>query len=239
MGTDQSAKSTEAASAVASGEPILTLDPSMPKRITVVVADDSQLFCSSIARAVGSRPQLELLGRATDGEAALELIKRLEPDVAAVDVRMPGLDGEQLLNRVARDGLRTRIVLLSAHIDGALVDRALRAGAAGCLSKDDSSSAILDAIAASASGHTSVSPSLQTLLGDHLHALSKSPGVRLSPREHQVLELSSQGRSADQVASELFLSPETVNTLLQRAGRKLGARGKTHAVAEAIRRGLL
>jgi two-component system nitrate/nitrite response regulator NarL len=211
----------------------------MGDQTTVIVADDSDLFRSSIVRAVRSHPRLQLVGSARDGAMALELIQGKCPDVAMVDVRMPGLDGEQLLARLSLANSETRVLLLSAHIDAAMISRALGAGAAGCLGKDDTEEEILSAILRAAAGKTVVSTTLQPVLALYVRAQAIATDVRLSRREHEVLELSSRGKSAEQVAQELFVSRETVNTLLQRAGRKLGTRGKTQAVAEAIRRGLL
>jgi two-component system nitrate/nitrite response regulator NarL len=206
-------------------------------RTTVIVADDSELFRGSLTRSIKTHPQLELLGRASDGEGALELIAQVEPDVAIVDIRMPKLGGEELVRHVTTSPLKTRMLMLSAHIDEAVIGRVLGAGAAGCMSKDDPEAEIVMAILDIADGRTVISTSLQPLLAAHF-AHEDSP-VRLSPREQEVLELSSRGKSAKQIARELVLSQETVNTLLQRAARKLDASGKTHAVAEAIRRGFL
>jgi two-component system nitrate/nitrite response regulator NarL len=201
--------------------------------LTVLVADDSELFRCSIARTVQSRPQLQLVGEASEGQAALELIRALRPRVAIVDLRMPGLDGEQVVAHLADEGIGTRVLLLTAHLTGTLAERALAAGAAGCCSKDDSEERIVQAIHAAATGRTGIS--IERV------ARSQAPAaeVRLSAREQEVLKLASQGHSAKQIAFALYLSRDTVHTLLHRANRKLGTTGTTHAVAEAIRCGLL
>jgi two-component system nitrate/nitrite response regulator NarL len=200
--------------------------------VTVLVADDSELFRGSIARTVQSRPRLRLVGQASDGQAALELIRTLRPRIAIVDLRMPGLDGEQVVVRLAHERIGTRVLLLTAHLTGTLAERALAAGAAGCASKDDSEERIVEAIHAAATAHPRIS--IQ-------HAPSPAPAVevRLSAREQEVLRLASEGNSAKQIAHSLYLSRDTVHTLLHRANRKLGTTRTTHAVAEAIRCGLL
>jgi DNA-binding NarL/FixJ family response regulator len=125
------------------------------------------------------------------------------------------------------------VLLLTAHLTGTLAERTLAAGAAGCVSKDDSEERIVQAIHAAAIGQVGIST-------EHVAApQSPAVGVRLSAREREVLKLASQGHSAKQIAYALYLSRDTVHTLLHRANRKLGTTGTTHAVAEAIRCGLL
>src|SRR2546423_14688400 len=95
------------------------------KRVRVYVADDHPVYREGLVRAIKERPDLELLGEASDGREALPQIKTLEPDVAVLDVRMPGLDGMEVLNAIKRDELSTRVVFLSAYSESALVYRAM------------------------------------------------------------------------------------------------------------------
>jgi two-component system, NarL family, nitrate/nitrite response regulator NarL len=121
--------------------------------IRVLVADDHPLFRRGLARAIERRPGLELVGEAVDGDEALELIGLLRPDVAVVDVRMPGLSGLQLCAEVSASdtlGAVTAVVLLSAFDDEALVAAAARDGAAAYLVKDASQGAVCEAIEAAA-----------------------------------------------------------------------------------------
>lgn len=209
-------------------------------QLTVVVADPGELFRSSLVRCVQSHPRLKLLASVGGGHAALEAIRRQRPDVATLEARMPGLDGEQVLAQLRAEGAGTRVLLLSAHIDGALVARALAAGAAGCLAKDDSKLEVTEAIIGAVERRTVISALLQPLVAAHLHAIASAPPqVRLSPRELEVLELASHGKKIEEIALELHISRETVNTFLLRASAKLGVKGKTHAVATALRAGLL
>ena len=98
----------------------------------MLVADDHPVYREGVARAIKARPEFELVGEAEDGRDALQQIKGLTPDVAVLDVQMPGLTGNEVLNAVKRDGDPTRIVLLSAHIDSETVYRAVAAGAGAC-----------------------------------------------------------------------------------------------------------
>src|SRR5436190_623960 len=99
------------------------------ERTRVFVADDHPLYREGVVRAIRERPDLELVGEASDGRDTLEQLKELLPDVAVLDVKMPGLDGTDVLNAISRDGLSTRVVFLSAYLDSAVVYRAVAAGA--------------------------------------------------------------------------------------------------------------
>lgn len=125
---------------------------------TVVLADDHPLFRDGLARAVASHDGLRLVGEAEDGPVALSLVQELEPDVALLDVRMPGLDGVEVCRAIRRrHGQPTRVVLLSGHADAWLEARARAAGAAGFLSKDVSRAEICAALVAVAAGGTAFS----------------------------------------------------------------------------------
>ena len=207
--------------------------------MSVIVADDHPLFRESIVRAVRERPEFELLGEAADGRAALEEIRRHEPDVAVLDLKMPELDGLQVLNALQRDGVRTRVVLLSAFLDGAVVFQAVAAGAAAYLSKDAERSEICAAIAAVARGETVLAPAAQAGIAAEVRSRGHAERPALTPREQEILVHVAEGRTAPEIASLLFLSPATVKGHLQAVYEKLGVSDRAAAVAEAMRRGLL
>ena len=115
-------------------------------RITVVLADDHPLYRDGLVRAISSAPELELAGEAADGLEAERLILEQRPDVALLDVKMPGLGGVELCERIAARGLSTRVLMISAYLDPNLVARALAAGAAGYLGKDASRDEICEAL---------------------------------------------------------------------------------------------
>jgi two-component system nitrate/nitrite response regulator NarL len=139
-----------------------------PARVSVVVADDHPLFREGIERAVRERPELELVGAAADGREALARIRELAPQVAVLDLRLPGLDGLQVLNALTRDGVATRVLFLSASGDPELVYRAVQAGAAGYFRKEADREAILNGIAAVAAGRTAIEPELQAGIFDQI-----------------------------------------------------------------------
>ncbi|ADB53792.1 response regulator transcription factor [Conexibacter woesei] len=208
-------------------------------RVRVLVADDHPLFREAIVRTIRERPDFELVGEASDGRAALEAIRELQPDVAVIDVKMPELDGLQVVSAVRRDELGTRILLLSAYLDSAIVFQAVGAGAAAYLSKEADRAQIADAIAAVARGETVLSPEAQAGIAAEVRSRQVEDRPLLTPRELEVLGHVAAGRGAPEIARLIHLSPATVKGHLQSLYEKLGVSDRAAAVAEAMRRGLL
>ena len=206
--------------------------------MTVVVADDHPLYRDGLAGAIREHPALDLVGEASNGGEALELIERHAPDVALLDVKMP-LDGPTVLRRLAKAGRATRVVFLSAYLDSALIYAALEAGAVGYLSKRDDRAAICAALRAAARGQVVLSPAAQTALGRGIRANRRSGAPELTRREREVLRLAADGLSAPDIGARLYLSPATVKTHLAHLYDKLGVSDRSAAVAEGFRRGLL
>ena len=209
------------------------------RRVRVYLADDHPIFLEGIVRAVRERPELELVGSATNGEEALVGLRRLKPDVAVLDWRMGRLSGKEILAAARRDGLATRILLLSAYLADDLVYGAIAAGAAGFLSKEMDRDGILDAVVAVSRGELVLSPEVQTGVAREIQRREMLGRPRLTPRELEILALAAQGRSTPQIAEHLHLSAATVKTHLQNAYDKLGVTDRTAAVAVAMRQGLL
>ncbi len=208
-------------------------------RVRVVVADDHPLFREAVVRAVRDRPDLELVGAAADGREALGMIREERPDVAVLDLKMPGLDGLKVLNALRREELPTRVVLLSAFLDGAMAFEAMAGGAAAFLSKDAERGRITDTVAAVSRGETVLAPELQAGLAEEIRLRSGGTQPGLSAREREILGHIAEGRSAPEIARRLFLSPATVKSHLGALYEKLGVSDRAAAVAEAMRRGLL
>jgi two-component system nitrate/nitrite response regulator NarL len=211
-----------------------------PPRVRVVVADDHPLFREGIERAVRGRPELELVGAAAEGREALTTIRDLEPHVAVLDLRLPGLDGLQILNAVVRDGMASRVLFLSASGDPELVYRAVQMGAAGYFRKEADREAILDAIAAVARGSTVIDPELQAGVFEQVRLRGTGDDRPiLSAREREVLSVMAEGLTGPQIAERLIVALPTVKTYQARLYEKLGVSERAAAVAEAMRRGLL
>ena len=207
--------------------------------MTAVVIDDHAFFRDGLSRGLLASGQISVVGEAEDGRSALELINAEQPDVAVVDYQMPVLDGLAVVHAVVRDKLRTRVLLLSAITDSAVVFQALEEGAAGYLGKDARRSQIVDAVLSVAAGKTVVPAELAAGLAGEIRLRSRNAAPILSEREQQVLNAFSRGLSIPQTAAELFVAPSTVKTHTQRLYEKLGVSDRAAAVAEAMRRGLL
>lgn len=190
-------------------------------------------------RAVRERPELELVGSASNGEEALAGLRRLKPDVAVLDMRMGGLSGKEIVAAARRDGVATRILLLSAYLEDDLVYGAIAAGAAGFLSKEMDRDRILDAVAAASRGEVVLGPEVQTGVAREIQQREMLTRPRLTPRELEILALAAQGLSSPQIGERLHLSAATVKTHLQNVYDKLGVTDRTAAVAVAMRRGIL
>ena len=209
-------------------------------RVTVLVADDHPLFREGIARAVRERPELELVAETGDGRSALAAIREHAPVVAVVDLRLPGLDGIAIAHAITRDGLNTRVLVLSAFTEPRLVYEAMAAGAAGYFSKDADREAVLDAISAVARGETRVDPALQTgVFAEMRDRAQRGERTLLTDREREIVRLMSEGLSAPAIGKRLYVATATVKSHQGRIYEKLGVSDRAAAVAEAMRRGLL
>jgi two-component system nitrate/nitrite response regulator NarL len=207
--------------------------------IRVVVVDDHPFFRDGLTRGLQNSGQIRVVGEAGDGREGLEVIVRERPEVALVDYQMPDMDGLAVVHAVVRDGLPTRVLLLSAVIDSAIVFRAVQEGAAGYLSKDARRADIVDAVLRVAKGHTVLPPELSEGLVAQIRLHAQPDVPVLSERERQVLEAFSRGLSIPQTAAELIIGVSTIKTYTQRLYEKLGVSDRAAAVAEAMRRGLL
>lgn len=209
-------------------------------RSRVLVADNHPIFREGVARAIRDRAELELVAETNNGRESVELVERLKPDVAVLDVRMPDLEGMQALRALRARGSATHVVFLSGFVSGKLAHEALAAGAMGFFSKEASRQEICDAIVRVGRGEVLVDARVEPRLLDAIRQLGeRDPCPACSPRELQILKLVSDGRSTPQIAAELHLSPETIKSHLKAIFEKLGVSARTAAVAEAMRLGLL
>ncbi|GAA3457766.1 response regulator [Dactylosporangium matsuzakiense] len=216
----------------------------MSGRIRVVVVDDEALIRGGLRLLIAREADLELVGEAADGEAALELIRAVQPDVALVDLRMPGLDGLGVLRELARStaGAGTRVVVVTTFEDDENVFAALRAGAAGFLLKDAEPAELIRAIRVVAGGEALLSPSVTRRVIGRLHGARAEPDDArmelLTEREREVAAWVATGRSNEEIAAELACSPATVRTHVGRAMLKVSARDRAQLAVMAIRAGL-
>jgi two-component system, NarL family, nitrate/nitrite response regulator NarL len=210
------------------------------ERVTVVVADDHPIYREGIVRAINERPDLELVGEAADGRQALEQIQARSPEVAVLDIRMPGLDGTQVLLAMRRDGLETEVLFLSAFMEPELAYRTVASGARGYLSKESSRHEVCEAVVTIARGGTALAAEAQAGLAREIQERERTGGrPQLTDREQEVLHLVAEGLSAPDIGRQIHLSTTTVKSHLHSLYEKLGVSDRAAAVAEAMRRGLL
>lgn len=200
--------------------------------IRVVVADDQDLVRAGLAMILGAQDDIEVVGQAADGLAALDLATRLRPDVLIVDIRMPGLDGVEVTRRLAGPGVADplAVVVITTFDLDEYVLGALRAGARGFLLKDAGPDLLVQAIHAAANGDALIAPNvtrrlLATFASQEPAALVQ-PIDPLSEREEEVLALIARGRTNAEIASELFISLSTVKSHVASLMTKLGVRNR-------------
>jgi two-component system, NarL family, nitrate/nitrite response regulator NarL len=215
------------------------LRPGPGRRVRVLAVEGEPLYRDAVTRAIRERPELELVAATGDGREALEAIGSARPDVAIVSGTLDGVTGQQLLNAVERDGMRTRVVMMAARPEPRQVYGALADGAAGYLTRDADARELCDAITAVARGATVLSRELQGGVADEIRQRTPKTRPLMTEREHETLRLIAAGLSAPAIGNTLHLSTATVKTHLQHIYAKLGVSERAAAVAEAMRRGLL
>ena len=200
--------------------------------IRVVVADDQDLVRTGLVMILGAQPDLEVVGEASDGLAALDLATRLRPDVLLVDIRMPGLDGIEVTRRLAGPDVTDPIavvVITTFDLDEYILG-ALRAGARGFLLKDAGPQLLVQAIHAAANGDALIAPNVTRRLlatfADQAPQVPVQPIDPLTEREEEVLALVARGRTNAEIATELFIGVSTVKTHIAAVMAKLGARNR-------------
>jgi DNA-binding NarL/FixJ family response regulator len=201
-----------------------------------VVVDDHPAIIDAVARFLREEEDVDLIGRANDGEHALRLIAERSPDVAVVDIRMPGLDGIEVARQLSAAGSSTAVILYTGYPERSLLLDALDAGARGFLLKEAPLTDLMRAIRIVCAGGTYVDPALAGLLAGP-QAADRFP--ELTKREREVLRLLADGMRNEQVAQRLAISPLTVRTHVKKAMEKLEADTRTQAVARALRESLI
>ena len=212
--------------------------------IRVLVADDQELVRTGFRLILAGEPGISVVGDAADGRAAVELTRRLRPDVVLMDIRMPVLDGLAATQALAADpDCASRVLVLTTFDDDGYVFAALEAGASGYLLKDAPAEQLVSAIHVVASGEAILAPAVTTRLVREVATRRRDPDCvravqRLSARETEVLGHVADGRSNAEIAAALVLSEATVKTHVARILAKLGARDRVQAVVTAYRAGL-
>ncbi|MEV6860516.1 response regulator transcription factor [Streptosporangium subroseum] len=201
--------------------------------IRVIVADDQEIVRTGLAMILDAQPDIDVIGEAADGRRAVELARRLRPDVCLFDIRMPGLDGIQATRLLAGPAVEDPlavVVITTFDLDEYVYD-ALRAGARGFLLKDAGTVLLSQAVHAAANGDALIAPSITArLLGVFAQAGPTSRPVQpieaLTSREEQILVTVARGRTNNEIADELYISLSTVKSHVASLMAKLGARNR-------------
>jgi len=208
------------------------------RMVRLLIADDHQILLEGVRSIIASQPDIEIVAEETNGERALESIRRVAPDVALLDIEMPGLSGIEVTRRVVAEKLPTRIVILSAHAGKTFVSSALEAGIGGYVLKEDAPGHLLAAIRANARHELYLSAVVtQTALSAAKETAQVAPLTHdgLSPRERDVVRLLAEGLSSKEIAEALCLTPKTVDTYRQNIMTKLGLKNVASIVRYAVK----
>lgn len=218
-------------------------------QITLVVIDDHPLFRQGVADALSLSPRVRVVGQASDGKDGLEMILSLRPDIAIVDVNLPGMNGQQITHEVTTERIPTRVILMTAYDDGEQMLHAAIAGAAGYCTKDIQPDRLTELIfrimegnyvmADEVMGEKDFAHWLERQLDSARRSYSEpgSPFHPLSDREMEVLTLVVEGKSNKEIASQLGISHQTVKNHITSILRKFGVEDRTQAVVYALKRG--
>ncbi|MHC4234186.1 MAG: response regulator [Planctomycetota bacterium] len=211
----------------------------MADTIRVVIADDHPLFRDGVVNSLDSEPDIAVVGQAASGEAALNLVEDLLPDLLLLDITMPGVGGIEIARRVSTTYPVTDIVMLTVSENHDNLIRALKAGARGYVVKGVSAPELVEIVRAVANGEAYISPALaNNVLFEMTHEDTASPLDVLTEREREILVLVSQGLRNREIAEQLHLAEKTIRTYMSNVLQKLHVRSRVEAVLFAQRHGL-
>jgi DNA-binding NarL/FixJ family response regulator len=202
----------------------------MPAKIKVLIVDDHPLFRRGLRQVVEGDPRFELVGEAGDGETALQLIEAKKPDVAALDVNLPGHSGLEIARKLQAKRSPTRIIILTMYKEEETFNRAMDLGVKGFVLKENAVEDILNGIASVAKGEHYLSPSISGYLvrrrGRAESLAAEKPGLdNLTKAERRILKLIADKKTSRQIAAELFISPRTVEAHRANISAKLELHG--------------
>ena len=201
--------------------------------IRILLVDDHTILREGLAAVLNAVDDLEVVGQASDGTAAVGAFRDLQPDVAIVDLRMQPMDGVELTKALREQNPNARVILLTTYDTDEEIFRGLRAGASSYLLKDVDSTRLAETIRSVHAGRKEIPPEIAAKLADHVASET------LTPRQEEVLRGVAEGKSNLEIAKALYVSEGTVKAHVKAILQKLGARDRTQAITIAIKRGLV
>ena len=206
--------------------------------MNILIADDHELIRNGIRATLKNRADLNLVGETSDGHAALQAIETEQPDIAILDISMPGLTGVEVLTQIRERGLSTIVIMLSMYTDYQYIDKCLELGVKGYVAEGDAGNELLQAIQSVQEGRIFFSSSVQSsVLNNYTNnTVQKSLSVdtlNITKREREVLKMVAEGLTSMQIAEQIFVSPRTVDTHRANLMRKLEAKNAVELVIKA------
>lgn len=210
--------------------------------IRIIIADDHGIVREGLHSLIGKQPEIEIVGEADDGRKALELVKKLEPDIVVMDVSMPNLNGIDATRQIVQAYPKVKVIALSMHSSSLFVADMIKAGASGYILKDCLFEELVEAIRVVHEGGAYLSSAVVSLVvGDYMNRLSGAGGLpleSLTDREREVLQLIGEGKNTKQIALELHVSTKAIEANRRKIMEKLHSRSVADLVRCAILGGL-
>ncbi len=203
-------------------------------KASIVLADDHPFILLALKQLIAAEADLELVGEAVTGIDALSLVRSITPDVAVIDVAMPGMSGILLTRKISEERPTVKVLILTAHEDEGHVKQALSAGACGFILKRSATTTLIPAIRAVLAGGTFIDPQIAGR-----SAQGEAGAIELSPREREVLRLTALGHSTKAIAQSMGIGGKSVETYRSRALEKLGLKSRSEIVKYAVSEGWL
>ena len=210
--------------------------------IRILLVDDHEVMCEGLCALLRKQPDMEVIGRAADGRSAVQMARKLSPDVVIMDIGMPNLNGIDAIRQVLAECPNAKVIVLSTYLDGSLIAKALKVGASGYVVKDSAFAELIEGINAMAQNRTYLcSKAAKVVFADYVKMLSNpewSWDEGLTRREREILQLVAEGNTTKKIAAILHISVKTVDSHREHIMDKLNVHNVAGLTKYAIREGL-
>ena len=213
----------------------------MEKKIKLFIIDDHKMFLEGIQSILNEAPFIEVIATAKNGKEALKILNNFKLDVLITDINMPELNGIELTEIIKKQYAKTKVIAVSSHAESKIISKAIKAGVNGYILKNTGKTELLKAIAQVYKGKNYYSEEVKEIMDDSLFNPKKVEKqlVKLSNREQEILKLISEEKKTQEIATELFISPNTVEVHRKNLMRKIGTKNMVGLVKYAIQQGII